>query len=368
MNTRPTQSRQPSISQIDVIVIGGGQSGLAMGYFLRRTGLQFVILDEQNQPGGAWQHGWNSLRLFSPADASSLPGWPMPRPAATTAGFPDRNWVIDYLTQYESKYQLPIVRPVCVERITYDGQVYLVQTASGDYQARAVVNATGSWSQPYIPDYPERSAYTGLQLHSAQYRKPRPLAGLRTLIVGGGNSGAQILAEVSQLTQTRWVTEQEPTFLPDDVYGRILFQRATERYHQGTTGVPARSLGDIVMVPSVQDARSRGILTSVRPFVRMTPTGVVWTDGREEPFDAVIWCTGFRPATGYLQPLGILEASGKVRTQETQVQGMPGLWMVGYGSWTGFASATLIGVGRTARTTADQISRFLAPNEPLSTT
>ncbi|MCA8833364.1 ArsO family NAD(P)H-dependent flavin-containing monooxygenase [Hymenobacter pini] len=343
-------------ASVDVLVIGAGQSGLAVGYFLRRSGLSFVLLDGQPAPGGAWQHGWDSLRLFSPADASSLPGWLMPRPADAT--YPTRDAVVDYLYHYEQRYQLPVERPVRVESMQPLPRGFLVRTDQGEWQARAVVSATGTWSQPFWPAYPGQADFHGSQLHSAEYRNASPFAGQQVLIVGGGNSGAQILADVSRVAHTTWVTEQEPRFLPDDVDGRVLFTQATQRYHAGHTA-PAASLGDIVMVDAVKDARQRGVLSSVRPFERFTPTGVRWADGREQLVDAVIWCTGFRPALGHLRPLGVVQPDGRVATEGTRATAVPGLWLVGYGSWTGFASATLIGVGRSAKSTVSEIQAYL---------
>lgn len=346
---------------VDVVVIGAGQSGLAVGYYLRRAGLSFVLLDDQARPGGAWLHGWKSLQLFSPADASSLPGWLMPRPPAD--GFPARPAVIDYLTQYEARYALPVQRPVRVQDVVRRlATGFAVQTDAGTWQARAVVCATGSWSNPFIPTYPGQADFAGAQLHSARYQAAAPFAGQRVLVVGGGNSGAQVLAEVSGVAETTWVTEQEPRFLPDDVDGRVLFKQATQRYHAQARAAPALppTLGDIVMVDSVKEARSRGALGSRRPFVRFSRTGVVWADGQEESIDAVIWCTGFRPALPFLASLGVLQPDGRVATDGTRATAAPGLWLVGYGSWTGFASATLIGVGRSARATVEEIREFLA--------
>ncbi len=345
----------------DVIIIGAGQSGLAVGYFLRRAGLSFVLLDAQPQAGGAWRRGWESLRLFSPAEASSLPGWLMPRSA--DSGFPARDAVVDYLTQYEQRYALPVERPVRVLDVQRDDEGFAVITDRGTWKGRAVVSATGTWTQPFIPDYPGRETFVGEQLHSAHYLHADQFAGKRVLIVGGGNSGAQILAEVSRVADATWVTEKAPRFLPDDVDGRVLFSQASQRYHAQAAGQPAAlplSLGDIVMVEPVKEARTRGVLRSVRPFVRFTPGGVVWPDGREEAVDAVIWCTGFRPATEHLRGLGIVQPDGRVATTGTRATDQLGLWLVGYGSWTGFASATLIGVGRSARATAEEISAFLA--------
>ncbi len=345
----------------DVLIIGAGQSGLAVGYYLRRAGLAFELLDDQPAPGGAWLHGWDSLRLFSPADASSLPGWLMPRP--TDNGFPARDAVIDYLTRYEQRYALPVRRPVRVATVRRSQGGFVVQTDTGSWQARAVVCATGSWSNPFVPAYPGQADFDGVQLHSAHYQQPAPFAGQRVLVVGGANSGAQVLAEVSRVAQTTWVTEKEPRFLPDDVDGRVLFSQATQRYHAlaSEAPMPPPTLGDVVMVDSVKEARGRGVLNSVRPFKRFTRTGVVWADGREQAVDAVIWCTGFRPALSFLADLDVVQPDGRVATTGARATALPGLWLVGYGSWTGFASATLIGVGRSARATVNEITEFLAP-------
>lgn len=365
----PAAAHLPTDFTTDVLVIGAGQSGLAVGYYLRRAGLAFHLLDDQPTPGGSWPRGWNSLRLFSPADASSLPGWLMPRPP-DDGGFPARDAVTDYLTRYEQRYELPVHRPVRVAAVhrssVGSAGGFVVETDAGTWQARAVVCATGSWRNPFVPRFPGQAGFGGTQLHSAQYREAAPFAGQRVLVVGGGNSGAQVLAEVSRVARTTWVTEKEPRFLPDDVDGRVLFTQATQRYHAqaGNAAAPPPTLGDIVMVPPVQQARGRGVLASVRPFARFTATGVVWDDGREQAADAVIWCTGFRPALAFLATLGVVQPDGRVATAGARATAEPGLWLVGYGSWTGFASATLIGVGRSARTAVDEIKAFLGSVAP----
>jgi putative flavoprotein involved in K+ transport len=344
---------------VDVLVIGAGQSGLAVGYYLRRAGYSFALLDDQPRPGGAWPHGWDALHLFSPAEANSLPGWPMPRPAPGGPEFPPRDAVVAYLTDYERRYALPVHRPVRVAAVARAGAGFVVATDQGPWRARAVVAATGSWGQPFIPEYAGRALFGGAQLHSAQYRQAAAFAGQRVLVVGGGNSGAQILADVSRVARTTWATERPPRLLPDDVDGRVLFAQATQRYQAGPAASPPPSLGDVVMVPDVRAARARGVLHSVRPPARFTTTGVVWPDGQTEDFDAVIWCTGFRPALGFLGGLGLVGPDGRVATAGTRALALPGLWLVGYGSWTGFASATLIGVGRSARATVAEINDFL---------
>jgi hypothetical protein len=255
---------------------------------------------------------------------------------------------------------------VRVAAVRHGGGGFSVDTDAGDFTSRAVVSATGTWDAPFIPTYLASAMFTGVQIHSARYESPQPFAGMRVLVVGGGNSGAQVLAEVSKVARTSWVTLRPPTFLPDDVDGRVLFDYATALYRaqqQGTEPPPQADLGDIVMVPPVVEARERGVLMAVPPFTRFTETGVVWPDGREERVDAVIWCTGFRPALEHLRPLGVIGADGRVRTEGTRAVAEPMLWLVGYGNWTGFASATLIGVGRSARETVRQIEAALAPAE-----
>ncbi|PTM39389.1 ArsO family NAD(P)H-dependent flavin-containing monooxygenase [Bosea sp. 124] len=346
---------------LDVAVIGGGQAGLACAYFLRRAGLGFTILDGEQRAGGAWLHAWDSLRLFSPAQWSSLPGWPMP---ATEDGYPTRDAVIDYLSRYEDRYGLAVERPVEVEGVTRDGGRFTLATNRGLRQARAVISATGTWRHPFRPAYPDQHLFQGRQLHSAQYRSPGEFAGQRVLVVGGGNSGAQILAELSLVADVTWVTPTPPSFLADDVDGRVLFERATARWRAAQEGrsidVPAGGFGDIVMVPPVKEARARGILHSVSPFARFVEDGVVWRDGSRSHVDAVIWCTGFRPALAHLTPLALAQDNGSVTTNGTRSVDEPLLWLVGYGDWTGAASATLIGVMRTARTTVAEIVEALA--------
>ncbi len=348
---------------LDVIVIGGGQAGLATAYYLRRAGLSYQVLDAGTGPGGAWTHGWESLRLFSPSSWSSLPGWPMP--AKPGVEYPSRDDVVEYLTAYERRYQFPVERPVKALAVNAVEGGMEVVTDHGLRRARMVVSATGTWSHPFIPDYPGRSEFVGLQVHSAQYVSPKPFAGKRVIVVGGGNSGSQIMAEVSLVADATWVTTTEPLFLPDDVDGRVLFQRATDRWKAQLEGravdVPIGGLGDIVAIPSVRDARARGALDSRRPFTGFHAQGVTWLDGEDEQIDAVIWCTGFRPALNHLLPLGVVEADGRVAVENNRSTRQPLLWLMGYGDWTGAASATIIGVTRTAREMVGQIHDALQP-------
>jgi thioredoxin reductase len=351
-------NEEQEMKQFDIIIIGGGQSGLAVGYYLRRTNLFFIILDKEKEAGGAWQHNWESLRLFSPAQWSSLPGIIM---SGGTDYYPTRSETIEYIKEYERKYNLPIKRPVEVFTVKKEAHGFSLETSDGIYFAKALVSSTGSFYNPFIPEILGMKNFKGTVIHSSQYHSANEFRNKRVAIVGEGNSGAQILAEVSLVTDTVWITQKEPKYLPDNIDGRYLFDAASQMYEaklQGKSYQPL-SLGDIVMVASVKEARQRNVLKSQRPFQKCSSDRLVWENGHEEKVDVVIFCTGFKPSLKHLSSLNVINREGRVPTEETMATNVDGLWLVGYGNWTGFASATLIGVGRSAKRTVDEIVNYL---------
>lgn len=362
--------------EVDVLVVGGGQAALAVGYYLqraRRRGarLTFALLDAGAGPGGAWADGWDSLQLFSPAAFSSLPGWPMP--AWTGQGNPSAEHVRDYLDAYEARYQLPVHRPVRARGTTETPAGFEVTTDHGVWRCRVLVSATGSWDRPFVPSYPGQAQFRGEQLHTVSYRSAADFEGKTVLVVGGGNSGAQIAADLTgrRLGRTVWVTQRPARFLPDDVDGRKLFELATRRVRAAAAGEQEQEqepgvggLGDIVMVPPVLAARRRGDLDAEPMFDRLTSSGVAWDEpARELAADAIVWCTGFRPDLRHLAGLALTRRDGLPATDAglaSRSVDDPRLFFVGYGDWCGPASATLIGVGATARSTVDAALNLLA--------
>lgn len=349
---RPTLiSMRPSA---DVVVVGGGQAGLATSFYLRRAGIDHIVLDAQPEPGGAWRHTWPSMRLFSPAAYSSLPGWQMP---PSGEDYPAAGHVVDYLTRYERRYDLPVERPVLVEQVTRRPYGFRVITDRGPVESRAVVMATGTWTRPFVPAVPGSQEFAGQQLHSSSYAGPQGLLDHRVVVVGGANSGAQIAADLLGSAEVTWCTLAEPRYLPDEVDGRELFRVASARVRGEGDGV--QGLGDIVAVASVRRARDLDGLRAVPMFARFTEGGVAWADGREQEVDAVVWCTGFRPALQALSSLDAPRGEGRIDTDGPVVHDVPGLYLVGYGDWTGAASATLIGVGQWAKAAVADVGRHL---------
>lgn len=358
---------------VDVVIVGAGQAGLATAYYLQRHNrdadrrggrrLSFALIDGRERPGGAWNDGWSSLRLFSPAAYSSLPGWQMP---PWLDGDPPAAHVREYLTAYEVRYDLPVHRPALVDSVRHDGDSFTVGTNAGTWRTSMVVSATGTWDQPHWPSVPGMSGFAGFQIHASDYTGPAPFDGRQVAVVGGANSGAQIAADLTGHAEVTWLTRGAPAYLPDDVDGRVLFQTATEHVAAARRGESSRgvaSLGDIVAVPAVRRARDSGLLTAEPMAQHLDAGGLVWADGSRRDIDGIIWCTGFRPALRHLRELRLTRQHGHPVTDgevPTRSADHPGLYLVGYGDWTGPASATLIGVGATARVTVDDVARQLS--------
>ncbi|MDG1805161.1 FAD-dependent oxidoreductase [Flavicella sp.] len=249
----------------DTIIIGGGQAGLSVAYFLQKTKLKYLILDNQSEPGGAWQHTWDSLKLFSPAQYSSLSGWQMP---ATENEYPTKLEFLNYLSNYEKRYDFPIKRDTIVINVSKKNDFFQLETNNGLFLCKTLVSATGAANSPYIPEYHNAHLFKGKQIHSINYKCPNDLHNQKVLLVGAGNSGSQILAEVSKTTQTTWVTIEPPVFLPEHIDGRYLFIQANNSYLKKSSNTKSEkiSLINIVQVESVKEGLTRGIYKDHKPF------------------------------------------------------------------------------------------------------
>ncbi|MGI5213739.1 FAD-dependent oxidoreductase [Plantactinospora sp. CA-290183] len=228
---------------------------------------------------------------------------------------------------------------------------------AGGWTTRALVNATGTWRRPFWPHYPGQASFRGRQVHTADYRGPAEFAGRRVVVVGGGTSAVQLLAEISEVAAaTRWVTRRPPVFHQDfsREEGRAAVARVDARVRAGQppgSVVGATGLG---LTPTLRRLRAEGVLHRLPMFDRITPQGVVWADGTGFAADVILWCTGFRPVLEHLAPLRLRGPGGGIVMDGTRVVADPRIHLVGYGP-----SASTVGANRAGRSAVHEIRRLL---------
>jgi thioredoxin reductase len=358
----------------DVVVIGAGQAGLSSAYFLRRAGFEpeggYVVLDGDRAPGGAWQHRWPTLRVETVNGIFDLPGMtfdpPSPQERASVA-------LPRYFAAFEERFQLAVRRPVSVRAVRYgpDGRL-LVESDAGTWAARAVINATGTWTRPFWPYYPGRETFRGKQLHAATYPGPQPFAGKRVVVVGGGITAIQLLTELARAgASTTWVTRRPPVFRDQPFtreYGREVVAMVERRVREGLVPQSVVGVTGLPVTDAVREARRSGVLNRLPMFDRITPNGVAWDHSRAgEPrfveADVILWCTGWRAALDHLAPLHLRAPGGGITMDGTRVALEPRLHLVGYGP-----SASTVGANRAGREAVREIRELLASPaaEPLS--
>jgi putative flavoprotein involved in K+ transport len=352
----------------DAIVIGAGQSGLAAGYHLQRYGLRFVILEAGSEATGSWARYYDSLKLFSPARYSSLPGMRFP---GDPERYPTRDEVVDYLRGYAQHFQLPIMTNTRVERVERQGTSFQVFTSQGQtLSARSVIAATGAFSRPHIPQFAGQDAYTGQILHSSAYINPLPFKDQRVLVIGAGNSAVQIATELAQSAQVTFTSREPVRFMRQRILGRdIHFWIRISGFDTWRRQFPQWSPFEVKQ-QGVQDTGIyQAALQSGNPtwnpfFTRFTEHGVEWADSTDQAFDTVIFATGFRPNLPYLQPLGALDEHGNALHNSGISTSVAGLYYVGISGQRSFASATLRGVGADAAYVIRDLKYYL--NNPTA--
>ncbi|UOY03486.1 FAD-dependent oxidoreductase [Blastococcus sp. PRF04-17] len=347
-------------NEVEVVVIGAGQAGLSTAWALARQGFapesEFVVLDADDAPGGAWQHRWPSLTVGTTHRVHDLPGLPF-EPDADELRAADA--VPAYFAEYERRFGLPVHRPVRVRAVRRtDDDRFRVETDAGQWTTRAVVNATGTWSRPFVPRYPGQERFRGRQLHTVDYRSADEFAGQHVVVVGGGASATQLLGEISTVTGTTWVTRRPPVWREgpfDEDAGRRAVALVEQAVREGRRpGSVVGVTGLLTSTPYVREALDRGVLERLPMFDRITEDGVAWADGSFVPADVILWATGFRAAVAHLAPLRLRGPGGGIRMDGTHVAGEPRIHLVGYGP-----SASTIGANRAGQSAARQLRRLL---------
>lgn len=351
---------------LQVVVIGAGQAGLSAAYHLQRQGLQpeqdFLVLDANAGPGGAWRHRWDSLTFGTAHNIHDLPAMELGIPDPTE---PASSVVSRYYGTYEREFGLKVRRPVRVEKVTAEtGGTLTVHTDSGVWKTRLLINATGTWDRPYWPYYPGRDVLRGRQLHTHDFVSADEFRDRNVVVVGAGTSAVQFLLQLAEVgATTTWVTRTPPLFTDrtfDSEWGRDVERRVHARTRAGLPPSSVVSVTGLPLTPQYQAGIDTGILRSAGPLRRITETGIELDDGRMIPADVILWATGFRAALDHLKPLKLRESGGGIRMDGVRVLKDDRVLLVGYG-----ASASTLGATRAGRAAAIQAVRQLNSPEEL---
>ncbi|MEU3146433.1 MULTISPECIES: NAD(P)/FAD-dependent oxidoreductase [unclassified Streptomyces] len=337
------------MEQLDVVVIGGGQSGLAAAEALVREGLRPVVLEASDHAEGSWPRYYDSLTLFSPARFSALPGLPF---GGDGDRYPHRDEVVDYLRRYADRLEVEVRTRTRVVRVERDGDGFRVATADGrNIGAAGIVAATGAFGNPLLPVLPGQDGFAGEVVHAAGYRSPEPYTDKRVVVVGGGNTAVQVGYELAEVAQVTLASRNPVQFLAQIREGRDVHHWLTST---GFDQLPPAWLIHYVGGTLVLDggryrkALEGGHLARRAMFAALEGEAVVWADGTREKVDTVLLATGCRPSLDYLKALGALDADGMPLHSGGLSLTHPGLVYMGLEFQRSFASNTLRGVGRDA--------------------
>ncbi len=348
--------------RVETVIIGGGQAGLATAYHLKERGRPSVILDAGERVGDTWRTRWESLRLFTPARFDSLPGFPFPGP---NWSFPSKDEMADYLAAYVERFDLPVRTGVKVERLERDGDRFVISSSRGRFEAQNVVVATGACQVPKVPGFADQLSPDIMQLHSKDYQNPSQLRDGDVLVVGVGNSGAEISTELSRSRRTMLAGKES---------GHIPTRHGSLTYRPGFRVF--RFAGHRVLTRGTRIGRKLApkLLAHADPLIRIRPkdlaaagiervprvAGVadgmpLLEDGRTLDVANVVWCTGFRTDFGWID-LPILGDDGEPAHDRGVVVSQPGLYFIGLVFQFSLSSDVLPGMSRDHAFIADHVA------------
>jgi putative flavoprotein involved in K+ transport len=353
----------------DTIVIGGGQAGLATGYYLKQQGRDFIILDASERIGDAWRKRWDSLHLFTPTPFSELAGMPFPAPRHS---LPSKDEMADYLEAYAARFALPVRTGIKVDRLTRQGSRFMVAAGPRRFEADNVVVAMGSYQQPKVPPFADELDPSIVQMHSTAYRNPGQLREGGVLVVGAGNSGAEIAMEVVGSHPT-WLAGRDTGHVPFRVTGvaarliipvlfRVIFHRVLTMSTPMGRKVRAKRTSQGMALIRVKPADLAAAGVERVPRVTGVREGrPVLEDGRVLEAANVIWCTGYQPAVAWID-LPIFE-NGEPRHTRGVVTEQPGLFFVGLRFLYAASSEQIQGVGRDAEFVTREIQKAISSRQ-----
>ncbi|MBB1645108.1 NAD(P)-binding domain-containing protein [Sphingobacterium sp. UME9] len=352
-----------------IAVIGAGQAGLSAAYHLKKLGLKigpdFIILDEASAPGGAWQFRWDSLTLSTVNKIHDLPGMSFEETLSTKGAEVQANTAVPhYFKLYEEKFELQVYRPAKVEKVYMYQDRFHIDTAETLFSALGIINATGTWENPYIPTYPGAELFRGEQLHTKDFKTAEYFRGKHVIVVGAGISAIQLLDQISKVTTTTWVTRRPPLFREgpfDDMAGHNAVAMVEERVRLGLSPLSVVSVTGLPYSTEIQEMEKRGVLQRFPMFQEITEKGIKWDDGTEQKADVILWNTGFKSSLSHLDPVLPKEKQGGIQMAgrlATMVAKEPRIHLVGYGP-----SASTIGANRAGSAAARELLKTLSAAE-----
>lgn len=348
-------------TETQVVVIGAGQAGLAVAYYLRRfqltPGVDFVVYDRGPRTGGAWQHRWDALKLGSAHHVNDLPGMGELGLSFETAdrSLPARDIVAGYYRRYEEHFGLEVQRPVAVRSVYDRGADLIVEHSAGETATRLVVNASGTWGAPFIPYYPGMNDFAGRHVHTSGYVAAQDFAGQSVVVVGGGTSAIGFLLELEGVAESlTWATRRPVDFRDESeltIEGGVAAVTMQDAAARAGEALPSIVSGTgVPRTRRIAAGIERGVLTERPMFTQIEEHGVRWPDGSFTRADAIVWATGFRPELRHLSPLRLREKTGGLTVASGASWQDSRIFLAGYGP-----QASTIGANRAGRIIARQI-------------
>ncbi len=342
---------------LDFIVVGAAQAGLAMAYYLRELGKDYLVVDKETEIGASWLNRWDSLTLFTPSEFNNMPGMEFP---AEKGHYPSRAEVADYFKKYVEEFEIPVQLNTLIENISHEGDCFLLKSPEGDLKTKNVVIATGPFHIPYTPPFSKKLGRDIFQIHSNYYKNPDQLQEGKAMVVGAGDSGFQILDEVSETNRKVYFSgTTDVKVLPQEIFGKTLWWWFTK------TGFLSFSR-DTWLGKKISKSRQPVIGTDVKAILNrenVEPVGktknaeneVVFTDKKKiTDLKNIIWATGYRPNFKWIEGLEL--AKNGYPEHYRGVSNIEGLYFIGLPWLHTRGSATLGGIKKDAEYLADYIS------------